>query len=205
LSTAVKGNAPHLRFAWEKDWDVNSFEIGMHALQAKVFPDPDKLSGPTDRYTDLMLDSQFQRDDGDNMYSVHGFFIHEKRDWHASFPGTASNSSDNLNTLNLSAHYWYQRKIGGGVGFFDYRGSTDMGMYGMGGMPSAMGNATGSPDTRGWIFEGDYLPLKNRENLKLGLRYTAYTKFNGASDNYNGFGRNASDNNSVFAYLWLLF
>jgi len=39
----------------------------------------------------------------------------------------------------------------------------------------------------------------------MGLRYTAYTKFNGVSDNYNGFGRNASDNNSVFAYLWMLY
>jgi len=37
------------------------------------------------------------------------------------------------------------------------------------------------------------------------LRYTAYTKFNGASSNYNGSGRNASDNNALFAYAWLLF
>jgi len=37
-------------------------------------------------------------------------------------------------------------------------------------------------------------------NLRLGLRYTAYTRFNGASSNYDGFGRDASDDNT-----WLLF
>ncbi|MHB8258400.1 MAG: hypothetical protein ACYDE0_14400 [Acidiferrobacterales bacterium] len=41
--------------------------------------------------------------------------------------------------------------------------------------------------------------------MKFGLRYTAYTKFNGAADNYNGFGRNASDHNEWFAYPWLLY
>ena len=206
LTTAVKGNAPHLRLAWEKNWESNSLEIGMHALRANIYPDPDNQSGPTDRFTDLVLDGQYQHDGGGHLYSVHAFYSHEKRDWRASFPGAmASNASDNLNTLRLSAHYWYQRKIGGGIGLFDYRGERDMLKYAMGGMPSALGNATGSPDTRGWMAEVDWLPLRNEQNLKLGLRYTAYTKFNGASDNYNGFGRNAADNNSVFAYLWLLY
>lgn len=206
LTTAVDGNAPHLRLAWERNWDANSLMVGMHALRANIFPDPDNQSGPTDRYADLVLDGQYQHDGGDNLYALQVFLNREKRTWNASFPsGMASHSSDNLNTFKVSAHYWYKRKLGGGIGFFDYRGDSDMLKYGMGGMPSAMGNATGSPDTRGWTLEGDYLLLKNTQNLKLGLRYTAYTKFNGASDNYNGFGRNAADNNSVFAYLWLLF
>ncbi len=206
LTTAVEGNAPHLRLAWEKNWDANSLEIGMHALRANIYPDPANLSGPTDRFTDLAIDGQYQHDGGAHMYSVHAFYSREKRDWLASLPmGMASNASDNLDTFKLSAHYWYQRKIGGGIGIFDYRGDSDMLKYGMGGTASAMGNASGSPDTRGWIAEADWLPLKNEQNLKIGLRYTAYTKFNGASDNYNGFGRNASDNNSVFAYLWMLY
>ena len=101
--------------------------------------------------------------------------------------------------------YWYRREIGGGIGFFNYWGDSDMLKYGMDGTPSAAGNATGSPDSRGWIIEADYLPLKDTQNLKLGLRYTAYTKFNGARNNYNGFGRNAPDNNALFAYLWFLY
>lgn len=206
IATAVDGTAPYLRLAWEKNWGGNSFMVGLHALQAKIFPDPQEQSGPTDRYTDFGLDGQYQGGSSDHLYSVFLFALREKRDWDASFPaGMASNSSDTLDTFKLGAHYWYKRKVGGGIGYFDYRGDSDMQKYGMGGMPSATGNATGSPDTQGWIAEADWLPLPSEQNLKLGLRYTAYTKFNGAGNDYNGFGRNASDNNAWFAYAWLLY
>ena len=39
-------------------------------------------------------------------------------------------------------------------------------------------------------------------NMRLGLQYTIYDKFNGASNNYDGFGRNARDNNTLFMFLW---
>ena len=42
-------------------------------------------------------------------------------------------------------------------------------------------------------------------NLRLGLQYTGYTKFNGASHNYDGEGRNASDNNTLFGFVWAAF
>jgi hypothetical protein len=38
--------------------------------------------------------------------------------------------------------------------------------------------------------------------MRVGLQYTTYSRFNGASDNYDGFGRNARDNNSLFLYVW---
>lgn len=184
----------------------HSLMLGLHALRADIFPDAGMQSGPTDRFTDFALDGQYQYVGGEHLMSVYAFLDREKRDWDASFPaGNASSPSDDLDTFKVNAHYWYQRKLGGGIGFFDYRGDSDMMKYGMGGMPSAMGSATGSPDTRGWMVEADWLPLKDAQNLKLGLRYTAYTKFNGAADNYNGFGRNASDNNEWFTYLWLLY
>jgi len=37
------------------------------------------------------------------------------------------------------------------------------------------------------------------------VQYTAYGRFNGASKNYDGFGRNASDNNTLFIYTWLAY
>ena len=42
-------------------------------------------------------------------------------------------------------------------------------------------------------------------NLKLGIQYTAYTQFNGGSKNYDGFGRNAGDNNTLFLFAWMAF
>ncbi len=206
LTTAVEGTAPHIRFAWEKDWGVNSMEIGMEALRADVFPNPQTLSGRTDRLTDLALDGQYQYIGVRHLFSLQAFFDTEKRDWSASFPiGLAANASDRLNTFKLNTHYWYERKLGGGIGFFDYWGSHDMIKYGMVSVPSAAANATGSPDTRGWMVEADYLPLKNTQSIKIGLRYTAYTTFNGSANNYNGFGRNASDNDALFLYLWALY
>ena len=202
LATAIDGNAPHLRLAWEKNWDSHSFMIGGNAVRADIFPDAIVQSGPTDRYTDVMLDGQYQYDGGDRQFSLAGSYDREKRSWGAN--SMASNASDNLYTFKLNGHYWYQRKIGGGIGFFDYRGDTDNLKYGMMG-PGAMNNASGSPDTRGWIAEANWLPLENRQNVKLGLRYTAYTKFNGASSDYTGAGRNASDNDSLFAYVWMLY
>jgi hypothetical protein len=42
-------------------------------------------------------------------------------------------------------------------------------------------------------------------NLRLGLQYTGFWRFNGGSSNYDGFGRSASDNNTVFILAWLAF
>ncbi len=39
----------------------------------------------------------------------------------------------------------------------------------------------------------------------LALQYTLYTEFNGARRNYDGFGRNASDNNTLYAVFWIAF
>jgi hypothetical protein len=38
--------------------------------------------------------------------------------------------------------------------------------------------------------------------MRLGLQYTGYTRFNGASNNYDGFGRDASDNSTLFSFIW---
>jgi hypothetical protein len=63
-------------------------------------------------------------------------------------------------------------------------------------------SANGSPDTRGWIAELNYLPWLN---TKLSLQFTKYTQFNGGDSNYDGFGRNAAANGSTYLLLWLTF
>ena len=42
-------------------------------------------------------------------------------------------------------------------------------------------------------------------NLKLGIQHTIYTQFNGGGKNYDGFGRNAGDNNTLFLFAWMAF
>ena len=63
-----------------------------------------------------------------------------------------------------------------------------------------------------FVIEADWVPFGKAEswgrplaNLKLGIQYTIYTVFNGGGRNYDGFGRNAGDNNTLFLYAWLAF
>jgi len=98
-----------------------------------------------------------------------------------------------LNSENLVASYFWRREIGATVGLFNTAGSSDMTYF---------GSANGKPDSSWGNVEVDYVPWLN---VKLGLQYTAYAKFNGASSNYDGNGRNASDNNFIFGYLWIAY
>ena len=61
------------------------------------------------------------------------------------------------------------------------------------------GSASGSPKTSGLIAELDWLP---RRDVRLMVQYTAYREFNGARGDYDGFGRNARDNNTWYFVLW---
>ena len=65
-----------------------------------------------------------------------------------------------------------------------------------------MTSANGSPDTRGLIGEVNYLPWLN---VKLSLQYTHYMKFNGAAGDYDGLGRSASDNDTLYLLLWFAY
>ena len=62
------------------------------------------------------------------------------------------------------------------------------------------------------MLQGDVTPFgkdgswgRAWANVRLGLQYTAFTRFNGAVSNYDGFGRNASDDNTLTAFVWAAF
>ena len=42
-------------------------------------------------------------------------------------------------------------------------------------------------------------------NVRLSLQYVAYLKFNGGHTNYDGFGRDASANNTLYLLSWFAF
>ena len=73
-------------------------------------------------------------------------------------------------------------------------------------------SALGSPNSDGWGSDVAWLPFSNGGpalwpwlNARLGVSYTLYDQFDGASNNYNGAFRNARDNNTTFLYAWLAF
>jgi hypothetical protein len=48
-------------------------------------------------------------------------------------------------------------------------------------------------------------PLGSRFNLRMGVQYTAYGKFDGARHNYDRAGANAADNNVLRVFTWLAY
>ncbi|AKJ68127.1 cytochrome C [Pandoraea thiooxydans] len=202
----LRGENPYWRLAYNQEWGPNSLMIGTYGMIADRYPDNTIPGTPTDRFSDYALDAQYQFITLSNAFSVQATWIHEKQNWGASYASggigagpTPSNPSDNLNTLKVKASYYYLRKYGATLAYFSTTGTADPGLY----APAPVtGSANGLPDTRGLIFEVDYLPVPQ---AKLSLQYTWYLAFNGAKSNYDGNGRNASDNNFLYMSGWFVF
>jgi hypothetical protein len=188
--------APYWRVAYERQWDRNSWSVGAYGMMMKIAPAGQAVRPPTDNFNDVALDSQYQFIGDENIYSVQTTYIKERQTFAAT---TAANGNNDLKTFRLGGSYYLRRTYGAALGYFSTTGSSDAVLY----APAAVtGFANSSPNSNGWIAELNYLPW---QNVKLALQYTAYQKFNGASSNYDGAGRNASDNNTLYLLAWLNF
>ena len=199
--SVVNANAPYWRLAYERQWDRQSWEVGTYGIDADLYPGGGApLTGPTNRYRDWAGDSQYQYIGDDHLFTATATYIRETQTLDASFAaGASSNRSDNLKTLRLGASYFFRRTYGAALGYFSTTGSADALLY----APvlfSGYGNSR--PDTKGWTAELDWVPY---ENTKLALQYTNYSRFNGGGTNYDGSGRNASDNNTLYLLGWINF
>ena len=195
----VDGVAPYWRVAYEHQWDRYSWQAGAYGVNAELFPGGAALSGPTDRFKDWALDSQLQYIGDQHLFSILGTYIDETRNMDATGGGLA-NGSDKLKTFRIGGHYFYKRTYGVALGYFSTTGSEDAVLYPQG--DPLTGYANNKPDSNGWVTELDWVPY---QNTKIALQYTMYSKFNGASDNYDGAGRSASDNNTLYLLGWLNF
>ena len=197
----VEGTAPYWRVGVQRDFGPHSFSVGAYGLSARIYTDAVDQGLGTDRFRDFAIDGEYHYTGGDHLVSAHATSIRETQTLDAAFAaGLASNPTNTLRTTRADVHYWYKRTIGGGFGVFSTAGSEDQLRYNTG--EAVMGSNNGSPNTRGWMLDLNYLPV---QNVKLALRYTSYSKFNGAGTDYDGYGRNAKDNNSVYLLSWFLF
>jgi hypothetical protein len=210
-SNVMSGLAPYWRVAYEYNRGQHSIEAGLYGAEFRLYPGAGApLRGPLNRFNDVAEDVQYQFVSDEHQVTVAGTHIHESMTLDASFAnGGAANPKDNLSTTRVWATYYYRRKIGATVAYFSTTGSTDAALYPAtvspppaGGQPGVIVSANGSPDTRGWITEVNYLPWLN---VKISAQYTFYNKFNGAGSNYDGLGRSASDNNTLYLLLWFAF
>ncbi|HET8874971.1 MAG TPA: cytochrome C [Casimicrobiaceae bacterium] len=206
--TKLKGANPYWRFALSHEWGAHSAMVGVFGLEARVYPDNEDPTGDTSRYRDVGVDAQYQYLLDPHAITVTASYIHERTRWAPEIvaEGESSNASDTLYQLKVKGSYVYQARYGASLTYFRIGGSTDAALYGGGvddsGMPlgsPVSGNLAGSPGTSGVVAEIFWTPV---QWVRVGAQYWAYTRFNGASSNYDGFGRNARDNNTLFVYVW---
>lgn len=202
LDQRLRGGNPYFRIALTHDWGPHSAMIGAFALNADVMADPANPAGPDIAYRDRGVDAQYQFLDGEHAATAQFSYVHETaRGGDAA--GIAANGSNTLNALRLRASYVYRQAYGAALGFLRTSGSADALLYpGVddSGAPIAIGgSAANRPDTRAWVPELFWVPL---QNLRVGAQFYRFDRYNGSGGNYDGAGRNARDNNTLFVYLW---
>jgi hypothetical protein len=204
-SSSLKGVAPYWRLAVEPKWGRNSFEAGLFGMAATL--NPGRITGfGTDHAVDVGVDTQYQFLADRDSASFQASWITENQTLTASQAlGNSSNSHDHLRSLHAKATYFRDQTYGLTVGYFRVDGSTDANLYGD-------GSAADSPNSAGWITELDYIPFNHGGpafwpwmNMKLGLQYIAYQKFDGATANYDGAGHSAQDANTLYLFAWVAF
>jgi hypothetical protein len=196
--STIKNVAPYWRLAWQKEWGNNMLQVGTYGLYARLYPDS-SVSGNTDEYTDIAFDATYELRFGNDLLSIRGTHIYERQKLNATYDdGGSSNRSNDLNTLRADAGYYLDRLVGFTLGYFELRGDKDHGLYDTG--ERVTGSDNGSPDSKGLIGEISYYPW---ENVRVSAQYTWYDTFNGRTDDYDGFGRDADDNNTLYLLVWL--
>ncbi len=198
--------APYWRAAFEPHWGPHWLEVGTFGMIANVhpfvgpfnatLPDASPLAAfdtstfpQTDKYTDLGFDAQYQYQGSNFWFTLRGTYIHEQQKLDASFTvGLAPNLTNELNEARAYASLAYgnnNRVVLTGQ-YFDTWGSQNL-----------------MADTKGWIAEIAYIPFISSFspgwpwfNARIGLQYTWYEQFAGTSVG-------ASQNNTLFAYIWL--
>lgn len=199
----LTSNAPYWRLAYEQQWNRNSLSLGTYGMAAKISPGGQPVGSPADRFRDMALDGQYQYIDDEHIFSVQTTYIKERQNLDATFAlGGSENATNDLKTFRVGSSYYYRRKYGGALGYFSTSGSPDALLYAASLTSPTFGFANNSPNSNGWIGEMSYIPW---QNVKLLVQYVAYQKFNGASSNYDGTGRNAHDNNTLYLLGWLSF
>ena len=200
LAPKIDGLAPYWRVAYMKDLDGQSYSVGVFGMMANL--EPDRMNGLTDGYEDVGVDATYQYyKSPDHFFALDGAYIHEARDLNATFlAGGADRTDAGMEQVRLTGSYYYRNTYGLTGEFFDTWGGRDATLY---------GTRTGRPDTDGVTLQADWTPLGKAEswnapwvNVRLGLQYTMYGKFNGASSNYEDTGRDAGDNDTLFGFLW---
>lgn len=186
-SMAIKGVAPYWRLALQHQWTDNYVALGTFGITSKHFVKG--ISGEMDNFTDVGFDFQYERILSFGSFSLHTSLINETENRDTSI---TQNTKLNFSSFKIDGNLYLKNGLGATMGYFTKSGSID----------SNIGSLTNKPNSNGFIFQLEYLPWFN---TKFTLQYVMYNKFDGSTKNYDGIGRNAPHNNTLYFLAWLNF
>jgi len=198
----IRGLAPYWRVAWQQLTGKTQYEFGSYGMHLRSTPNAvtDENGGTlpfTDSFTDWAVDTQIDRTlFRTDVLSLRASYIHENSSLLASIPDQPSN---HLNTLTANAEYHIGNRASGAFGWFNTTGTVNPFLYTQ---DAVDGSANGDPRGAGYIANVSYWPY---QNVQLSAQYTGYTRFNGAQTNYDGAGRNANSNNTIYLVARFVF
>lgn len=195
----LSGGNIYWRFAYTMDAKKYAYSAGLFGMRGSLHDRTDPTA-PRDHFSDVGIDGSFQMlGNREHVVTVNGSWMREKGRFDAGFAASEwDDPSVTFNSTRLNVSYYCQQSFGATLGYFSNTGSADT-HY-----------TNGKPDTNGWLLQGDWTPFGKEAswmapyaNLRLGAQYWMYNKFNGAKDNFDGAGRKASDNNTLYLFAWL--
>jgi hypothetical protein len=197
-SINIQNVAPYWRVAWQQAAPKAVFEIGAYGMHLNSTPNA--VSGTSDTYTDVGPDVEYDKTLGRDVISFRATYLHEATALNATYAASgASLVNHHLNTGNANVEYHFGNRLSAAMGWFLTSGTADGTLYAP---ASVTGSANGSPRSTGYIGNFSWWPM---QNIDLAVQYTGYTRFNGGNTNYDGSGRNASDNNTTYLLARFVF
>jgi hypothetical protein len=199
----IQGAAPYWRLAFQQNGRTASLEVGAYGIHLKSTPGA--VTGAENSYTDFGPDIQYDRTFGKDVLSLRATYIRENSALVASAnppssgTPTASPGPHHLNASNVNAAYHLGNRLSGTLGWFLTDGTNDPLLYSQ---AAVSGSANGGARSEGISANVSYWPF---QNVDLAVQYTDYTRFNGGATNYDGAGRNASDNNTTYLLARFVF
>jgi len=207
----IDGGAPYWRVALQHNHNGHYGAIGSFGMQANV--NPQRLQGAgTDKYTDFGFDATYQYlANLAHIFELNATYIRENRDMSASVAlGFAGKQNSSLDTVRIRGAYTFRQTYSLNLSYGQTSGTADNVIYSF--ADPISGSRSGKPNNQAFIAELSYAPfvkstsiLSTFANLRVALQYVHYFQFNGGIRNYDGFGRNAAGNDTLYLNGWLAF
>lgn len=201
----IDGIASYWRVAAVVQEDPHALRFGAFGMTTPLFPGGVRSAGH-DQYVDATYDATYSYRAERSHFKLQLAYTQEAQELDASAAlGAAQNAYNLLHTYYATGILALQQALTLTAGGFAVEGTADAGLYAA---APVRGSANHEPDSGGAIVEIAYgtsgRPVTAFSlNYRIGLQLTHYDRFNGAHSDYDGAGRDAADNDTLFGYVWI--